>query len=108
MVEGGDVKDKKVLLIEDLVSLGSSSLNGIQSLRNEGAIVDDTLVIVSYGFSEATKAFEDAKVALHPLTTFPVILKEAFNMGKLTQSEIEKIEEWFVDPHNWAEKYKII
>jgi orotate phosphoribosyltransferase len=105
MVEGGEVKDKKVILIEDLVSTGGSSLNGVASLRAEGAIVSDCLVIVSYDFVEAEEAFQKADVRLHPLTTFPVILEECLSLGKLTKAEVEKIKEWFIDPHGWAKKY---
>jgi orotate phosphoribosyltransferase len=105
MVEGGEVKGKKVLLIEDLVSTGLSSLHGVESLRNEGAIISDCLVIVSYDFVEAKDAFGKAKVNIHPLTTFSVILSEAGQMNKLTHEQVEKIKEWFVDPHGWAKKY---
>lgn len=107
MVEGGEVKDEKVILIEDLVSTGVSSLGGVKSLRAEGAKVDDCLVIVSYDFPEAKEAFEKAKVNLYPLTAFPVILEECLNLGKLTNDEVEKIKEWFQDPHGWAKKYGI-
>ncbi len=106
MIGGGEVKDKKVILIEDLVSTGISSLGGIKSLRDEGAEVSDCFVVVSYGFHEAEEAFKNAKVNLHPLTTFPVILKEAESMGKLTAGEVTKIMEWFQDPHGLGEKYK--
>lgn len=104
-VEGGDVGGRQVLLIEDLVSTGGSSLAGIESLRNEGAIVNDTLVIVSYDFPEAKESFEKAKVNLYPLTTFSVILEEAKKMEKLNKDEIGKIKEWFADPHSWGKKY---
>ncbi len=105
MIEGGNVKGKKVLLIEDLVSTGGSSLAGIESIRNEGGIVDDCLVIVSYDFKEAKDAFEKAKVKLHPTTSFPIILGEAISSGKISGAQAEKIKEWFSDPHNWASKY---
>lgn len=105
MVEGGEVKGKKVVLIEDLVSTGISSLHGVESLRNEGAEVSDCLVIVSYDFTEAKDAFDKANVNMHPLTTFPAILKEAEVMGKLNKTEIEKIKEWFRDPHGWGKKF---
>lgn len=105
MVEGGNVKNKRVVLIEDLVSTGGSSLNGVESLRAEGAIITDCLVIVSYDFIEAQNAFKEANVNLHPLTTFAVILEECLALGKLTKAEIEKIKEWFLDPHSWGKKY---
>lgn len=105
MVEGGAVADKKVLLIEDLVSTGGSSLKAIGALRDENARADDCLVIVSYGFDEARENFKNAKVALHCLTSFPVILEEAEKQGVLKSDDVAKVKEWFTDPHGWAAKY---
>jgi len=105
LVEGGEVIGKKVLLIEDLVSLGGSSLKAMGALRDEGANAQDCLVIVSYGFTEAKENFRNANVTLHTLTTFPIILEEAEKLGILTGEQIRKINEWFVDPHGWAGKY---
>ena len=104
MIEGGSVVGKKVLLIEDLVSTGGSSLAGILSIRNEGGIVNDCLVIVSYDFKEAKDAFEKAKVKLHLTTSFPVILDEAIALGKISETEALKVKEWFNDPHSWVDK----
>lgn len=105
MIEGGSVNGKKVLLIEDLVSTGGSSLAGIESIRNEGGIVNDCLVIVSYDFKEAKVAFENAKVKLHPTTSFPIILNEAISSGKISDIATEKIKKWFNNPHDWANIY---
>ena len=105
LVEGGEVTGRRVLLLEDLVSTGISSLSAVKALRNEDAIVDDCLVIVSYDFFEAKEAFKNENVRLHFLTSFPVILEEAFKSGTLNEEQVEKIKEWFVDPHGWAVKY---
>lgn len=104
-VEGGDVKNKKVLLIEDLVTTGGSSLAGVQALREEGAIVNDCLVIISYGFEEAKKNFRKEKVKLHSLTSFPVVLQEALELNKFLEEEMKVIEDWFSDPHGWAGRH---
>lgn len=104
-VEGGEVKDKRVLLVEDLVTTGGSSLSGVKALRDEGAIVENCLVIVSYGFEEAINSFENEKVKLYALTSFPVILEEALEMGKLTNEEAETIKDWLSDPHGWAGRH---
>jgi orotate phosphoribosyltransferase len=95
MVEGGNVHLKRVLLIEDLVTTGGSSLAAVESIRKEGGIVEDCLVIVSYDFFTAKEAFKEAKVNLHTLTSFPVILEEAKNLGMIKTEDLNIIEEWF-------------
>ncbi len=105
LVEGGSVKDKKVLLIEDLVTMGGSSLSGVEALRSENARVSDCLVIVSYGFPESVKAFKEAKIRLHALAPFPTLLKEAISMKKCTSLEALSVEEWYKDPWLWSKKH---
>jgi orotate phosphoribosyltransferase len=104
-VEGGEVRDKRILLVEDLVSTGGSSLAGVEALRESGAIVEDLLAIVSYGFAEAKESFEKANICLHTLTDFSTILQEAMNMGKFGQIEYAIIADWFSDPYGWASKH---
>ena len=104
-IEGGKVEGKKVLLLEDLVSTGGSSISGVNVLREEGASVDDCIVIVSYGFQESKENFEKEKVSLHALTSFPIILEEAIAMGKLTGEEPETVKDWLSDPHGWAKRH---
>ncbi len=102
-VEGGDVSGKRVLLIEDLVTTGGSSLSGIHALREAGAIATDCVAIVSYGLEEAKTGFAAADVVLHPLTTFPVILEAA--IGRYTLQDIEVIADWLDDPYSWAQHH---
>lgn len=103
-VEGGEVEGKKVLLVEDLVTTGGSSLSGIEALREEKAKVEDCLVIIAYGFKEAVESFAREKVNLHSLTTFPTVLEEALSQGKFNKEEYKIIQDWFNDPHGWAER----
>lgn len=107
LVEGGEVLGKNVVLIEDLASTGGSSLKAIEALRHEGAKAGDCLVIVSYGFKEAEENYKNAEVKLHTLTTFSVILDEAQNLQILTGEQVEKIKDWFFDPHGWAQRHNI-
>jgi len=104
-VEGGDVFGKKVVLIEDLVTTGGSSLSVVEALRAEEAKIDNCLVIVSYGFQEGVEAFKSSGVILHALTTFSYILDEAFIAGMFSQAEKLLIEDWFNDPHGWAGRH---
>lgn len=101
-VEGGSVKDKEVLLIEDLITTGASSLAGVQALREAGAAVDHCLVIVTYGFKESQQAFQEAQVKLHALTSFPVILEEAEKTRNINAAQKQVIEQWLEDPHEWS------
>lgn len=100
-IEGGDVKGKTVLLLEDLVTTGGSSLAGVEALREVGAMVNDCLVIVSYGFPESVTAFSDAKVRLHPLTTFEDILSAAIKQKKISALQRKTVETWLADPWGW-------
>jgi len=104
MVEGGDVEGREVLLIEDLVTTGSSSLAGVESLRKSGATTNDCLVIISYGFKESKEAFAEAKVSLHSLTTFQIVLDEALKMRKFSKKDKLILEDWFKEPWGWAKR----
>lgn len=104
-VEGGDVSGKRVLLVEDLVTTGMSSLSGVAALRAEGAIVTDCLAIISYGFMDATSMFRAAGVKLHPLTTFSAVLEIAVARSMVDDREATNIREWLEDPVGWARKY---
>lgn len=102
-IEGGDVAGKRVLLVEDLVTTGSSSLSGVEALRTAGAEVHDCLCITGYGFAEAQKAFDDAEVKLHTLTPFSTIVVEACKQGLFDEDELLVIEAWMRDPHGWPD-----
>ncbi len=103
-VEGGDVRGKRVILIEDLVTTGSSSLSGVHALREAGAVVEDIYAIVQYGFEQAQRSFQDAKLNLHTLTSFAFILSEALAAGFFNEQQKVILEDWFTDPHGWARR----
>ena len=96
-IEGGTVEGKRVLLIEDLVTTGGSSLDGVNALREAGATVADALAIVSYGFPQAADAFNEAGVTLHTLTDFDAIISES----TLRTEDAETIQTWRSDPYGW-------
>ncbi len=100
-VEGGTVEGKRVLLIEDLVTTGGSSLSGVAALRAEGAVVDHCITIVSYGLPESISAFEAAKTRLHTLTSFPVILQQAIERDDIDEGTRGLVEDWLRDPYGW-------
>jgi len=101
-VEGGDVSGKSVLLVEDLVTTGMSSLSGVHALRAEGAVVTDCLAIISYNFTEAVDQFADAGVRLHPLTTFEAVLEIAVQRSMIDAAGAASVRDWLSDPRGWA------
>lgn len=101
-VEGGDVHGKRVLLIEDHISTGGSSLAGVDSLRAEGAVVDHCMAITSYGFGEAADMFGAASVKLHVLVPLPTILEVARRKGHFGEAEFAVLSDWASDPRGWA------
>jgi len=104
LVEGGDVEGKRVLLIEDHISTGGSSLAGVDALRQDGARMEHCFAISSYGFPEAAQQFGGAHVQLHTLVTLPTILDSARQKGRFGESELAVLQDWVSDPHGWAER----
>jgi len=101
-IEGGAVEGCRILLVEDLVTTGGSSLSAVDALRESGAQVSDALAIISYGFSEARAAFERADLRLHTLTDFETLLDLAQERHILNPKQVALIRRWLADPYTWA------
>lgn len=104
-VEGGDVTGRRVVLVEDLVTTGGSSIAAIEALRAEGAVVNDCLAIISYDFPEAMELFERAGVRLHATTTFPAVLESALERGMIDEAGAAVVRDWLREPRSWAQRY---
>lgn len=102
MVEGGEVDGKKVLLIEDLVTTGGSSLHGVVELRKAGGIVENCLVIVSYDLAEAKKAFAENNVELVQLTDVKTIIEVALEQKIISENDKEIVTNWLTNPREWG------
>ncbi len=100
-IEGGTVAGRRVLLLEDLVTTGGSSLSAVNALRQAGADVTDVLAIISYGFHEAMEAFKWADLNLHTLTDFEILLEIAQERDIFATEQAKLIRSWFDDPYNW-------
>jgi orotate phosphoribosyltransferase len=107
-VEGGDVAGRRVVLVEDLVTTGSSSIAAIEALRAEGAVVTDCLAIISYGFPEAVELFERSGVRLHSTTTFEEVLNVALERKLIDASGAEAVGDWLREPHSWAKRHGLV
>lgn len=106
MVEGGDVTGKRVLLIEDHVSTGISSLAAVESLRNEGATVEHCFAISDYGFPIVEESFTKHNAKLHSLVDFPTIVEQGIANGKIKADQKKVMLDWMKDPKGWEKKYQ--
>ena len=99
----GDLKPKqKVIVIEDLVSTGQSSLKAVQAIRKNDAEVIGMVSIFSYGFPVATKNMSDAKVELTSLSNYDAILDEALRTDYIDESELQTLQDWRKSPDTWG------
>lgn len=101
LIEGRIEKGKKVVLIEDLISTGGSSLKAAQALKEAGFKVMGMVAIFNYGFDVAEKSFEEAKIPLVCLSDFNHMLKEAVAQKYLNENQLVYVKSWRVDPANW-------
>ncbi|MDD4351667.1 MAG: orotate phosphoribosyltransferase [Candidatus Gracilibacteria bacterium] len=93
----------KVLLIEDLVSTGGSSISAAEALQEEGANVIAVLAIVSWEMIMSQTRFEEAGLRLSVLTSYNDIISTALKRGDITEEQYHKIIEFKQDPAGWAE-----
>ena len=101
LIEGELKPGSKVVIIEDLVSTGASSLKAVQAVRNFGCDVAGMVAIFTYGFPIAEAAFNEAKVTLTTLSNYDAVLEEAVRTDYIDESEISVLQEWRKDPANW-------
>jgi orotate phosphoribosyltransferase len=102
MIEGDLQKKQKVVVIEDLVSTGKSSINAVKALQNAGAEVLGMNAIFSYGFDIARDNFQKADVPLQTLTNYETMIEIAVQEGYLEEKDIKSLNEWRKDPGNWG------
>ncbi|HET7733814.1 MAG TPA: orotate phosphoribosyltransferase [Paludibacter sp.] len=101
MIEG-DLKPKqKVVVIEDLISTGGSSLKAVDAIRNDGSEVLGMLAIFTYGFPVAEEKFKKAKVKLTTLCSYEAVLAEALSINYIAADDIETLQEWRQSPSTW-------
>ena len=101
-IEGYFRRDHKVIVIEDLVSTGKSSLQVVDVLKNEGIEVAGMVSIFTYGFPVATEAFKSAGIPYYSLTDYPSLVALALERQTIQTSEEEVLLKWRDDPANWT------
>ena len=101
LIEGELSKGAKVVVVEDLISTGGSSLKAVEAIRQAGAEVIGMVASYTYGFPVAEKAFADAGVKLVTLTDYDHVVEEALETNYISDADIELLHEWRKDPANW-------
>ena len=101
-IEGEYTKGQKVLVIEDLVSTGKSSLQAVDALLEKGLEVIGMVSIFNYGFSAAKDQFESRKLNYYSLTDYPTLIQLALQNGMVGEEESILLNQWRKDPANWA------
>jgi orotate phosphoribosyltransferase len=100
-IEGFYEKGQKVVVIEDLVSTGKSSLQVVDVLKAEGLDVIGMVSIFTYGFPVATEAFSNASLPYHSLTNYPALIDIAMEKGIVTADQQGILLKWRDDPAGW-------
>ncbi|MCB0400586.1 MAG: orotate phosphoribosyltransferase [Flavobacteriales bacterium] len=102
LIEGDILKNQNVVVIEDLVSTGSSSLKAVDALRENECNVLGMVAIFTYDFDVAKRNFEEKKCKLITLSDYNILIKVAADSNYISESEIHSLSEWREAPHNWS------
>lgn len=106
-VEGRVERNDKVLVIEDTISTGRSSISSAKALKKAGGLVEHCLAIFDYGLKDSKNAFGNEKIKLTALTNLNTVLDIAVVRNHLTQKEREIITKWAKKPHAWKKEYNL-
>ena len=101
LIEGELRPGMKVVVVEDLISTGGSSLKAVEAIRRDGCEVIGMVAAYTYGFPVAEEAFKNAKVTLVTLTNYEAVLDVALRTGYIEKEDIQTLNEWRKDPAHW-------
>ncbi len=102
-VEGIINSGQSVVIIEDLVSTGKSSLNAVEALREKGAVIKGMLAIFTYGMDIAAQNFKNNKCELFTLTNYDALIKKAAEENYIRENDLVSLMEWKKDPQAWSD-----
>ncbi|GAB6959608.1 orotate phosphoribosyltransferase [Prevotella aurantiaca JCM 15754] len=100
-IEGQLPEGSKVVVVEDLISTGGSSLKAVAALREAGFDVVGMVASYTYGFPVAEEAFNEANVQLVTLTDYQSVVEKALETGYINKEDVPMLDEWRKDPANW-------
>ena len=100
-IEGFVQKGQNVVVVEDLISTGKSSLNAVKALKEAEVNVKGMVAIFSYGFDVATENFKKENITLHTLSNYESLLEQALATNYIAQKELETLSVWNSNPSEW-------
>lgn len=103
-IEGVIESGQSVIVIEDLVSTGNSSLNAVQTLREAGCDVKGMLAIFTYSFDISVENFKKNNCKLNTLTNYETLVEQALESNYITEKDVESLKEWRTSPQTWNVK----
>jgi len=101
-IEGHFEAGKSVVVVEDLISTGKSSLQAVNALREAGANILGMAAIFTYGFDVASENFKQADIELFTLSNYPTLLESAVEKSYITKEDLDTLSTWSSDPANWG------
>jgi len=106
LIEGDLKPNQKVVVVEDLVSTGGSSLKAVEAIRRDGSDVLGMVAIFTYGFPIAQKSMKEVRVELTTLCDYDAILDEALRTDYIDQAELKILQDWRKEPEKWGNDKK--
>ncbi len=100
-IEGFIESGQNVVVVEDLISTGKSSLNAVKALKEAGINVKGMVAIFTYGFEVAKENFEKENLMLHTLSNYESLLEQALDTNYISQKELKTLSEWNANPSEW-------
>jgi orotate phosphoribosyltransferase len=101
-IEGYFEPGSRVVVIEDLISTGGSSLGAVKALREGGCNVEGMLAIFTYGFQKSITAFEEESCRLDTLSNYNSLIEMAVETGYVSREELQTLMQWRTNPSNWG------
>lgn len=105
-IEGHYEKGQRIVVIEDLISTGGSSLGAVRVLREAGCEVLGMIAIFTYGFTKAEDSFAAEKCRLDTLSNYNVLVEMAATSGYITQGDVDTLKEWRMGPSEWGREFQ--
>jgi orotate phosphoribosyltransferase len=104
LIEGEIKPGQKVVVVEDLISTGGSSLKAVEAVRQAGCEVVGMVAIFTYGFPLAEEKFKEAGVTLYTLSNYNAVLEAAAETGYINSEDIETLKVWRENPSQWMQE----